>query len=153
MPIPRAVADTNVWVAAAITPGGVCGRLLQAVLDGRWQPILSPALIDELRDVLSRPKFRRWISNEEAQRFVADLRLLADEVADPPSGGPPRTADPDDEFLVALVGVAGVEVLISGDPHVLGMQSANASVVTPAAFLDRLSGRGEETTVDYESPI
>jgi putative PIN family toxin of toxin-antitoxin system len=139
LPVPRAVADTNVWVAAAITPRGVCGRLLQAFLDGRWQPVLSPALIDELRDVLERPKFRRWISDEEAHRFVSDLQVLAEEVADPPARGPRRTIDPDDEFLVALVGAARVDALISGDPHLLEIQGADMPVVTPAAFLDRLS--------------
>lgn len=139
MPIPRAVADTNVWVAAAITPRGVCGRLLQAVLDGRWQPVLSPALIDELRDVLERPKFRRWISDGEAHRFVADLRVLAEEVADPPAGGARRTIDPDDEFLVDLVGVTRVDALVSGDPHLLDLQGTGLPVVTPATFLDRLS--------------
>ncbi len=69
---------------------------------------------------------------------MADLRFLGDEVADPPGGGLPRTRDPDDEFLVALVDISEVEALISGDPHVLDSQTIDVPVVTPAAFLDRL---------------
>ncbi|MDQ6947371.1 MAG: PIN domain-containing protein [Actinomycetota bacterium] len=40
---PRAVADTNVLVAAAISPQGVCGRLVDAAIHGRWRAV---ALVD-----------------------------------------------------------------------------------------------------------
>ncbi len=43
---PRAVADTNVLVAAAITPRGLCGRLLDAAIDGRWQLVANPDLTE-----------------------------------------------------------------------------------------------------------
>jgi hypothetical protein len=55
---PRAVADVNVLVSAARTPNGLCGRLLEAAIDGRWQPVVSMALFEELEDVLARPAFR-----------------------------------------------------------------------------------------------
>src|SRR6266540_4071843 len=70
---PRAVADTNVLVAAAITPRGSCGCLLEAAIDGRWQLVTSPLLVAELEEVLSRDKFRRWLSQGEAAQFVADI--------------------------------------------------------------------------------
>ena len=54
------MADTNGLVAAAITPRGICGRLLEAAIDGRWQLVTSPMLLAELEEVLSRDKFRRW---------------------------------------------------------------------------------------------
>lgn len=81
MALPRAVADINVLVAAAISPRGRCGRLLDAAIDGRWRIVASPPLVDELETVLSRDKFRRWLSQEEANRFVADVGVLADVVA------------------------------------------------------------------------
>jgi predicted nucleic acid-binding protein len=48
------VADTNVLVAAAITPRGICGRLLEAGIDRRWQLVASPMLLilAELEEVL-----------------------------------------------------------------------------------------------------
>ena len=54
-------------------------------MDHRWQLVASPQLIAELVTVLRRPKFRRWLSEEEAARFVADARVLADMVADHPA--------------------------------------------------------------------
>ncbi len=125
-------------MAAAITPAGVCGQLLQAVIDGRWHPVISPQLVNELEDVLSRAKFRRWLTQQEADRFVTDLRVLADEIDDPPAMAIRQTADPDDEFLLALAAAARVEALISGDPHLLNPEGLEPPVVTPAAFLGRL---------------
>jgi putative PIN family toxin of toxin-antitoxin system len=114
LPGPRAVADTNVWVAAAVTPGGACGQLLNEALERRWEPVVSPLLVEELGELLARAKFRRWLTEAEAERFVGDLRRMADEVTDPPAVRAQRVQDPDDEFLVALVGVARVEALVSG---------------------------------------
>jgi putative PIN family toxin of toxin-antitoxin system len=132
------VADTNVLVAAAITPRGLCGRLLEAAIDGRWQLVTSPMLLAELEEVLSRDKFRRWLSVEEAAQFVADIKVLADVVSDPPVGSTRETADPKDEFLVTLVCAADVMGLISGDPHLTELVDLDPPVLTPAIFLNGL---------------
>jgi putative PIN family toxin of toxin-antitoxin system len=134
---PRAVADTNVWVAAAVAPAGVCGCLLTAALQSRWKPVVSPLLVDELRTVLLRPKFRRWLSLDEVGRFVADLAAIGDNVDDPAAGPRRRSRDPDDEFLLALAEAADVEALVSGDSQLLELRTI-PPVVTPAAFLRRI---------------
>lgn len=126
-------------VAAAITPRGLCGRLVDAAIEGRWRPVASPVLMAELEEVLSRDKFRRWLSRRQADRFVADLRVLADVVSDPPTASSPQTADPDDEFLVALARTSGAVALISGDPHLTKLVGLEPPVITPAAFMHRLS--------------
>jgi putative PIN family toxin of toxin-antitoxin system len=138
LPAPKAVADTNVWVPAAISPAGVCGRLLQAAIDGRWRAIVSPLLLAELDEVLARPKFRRWLTVDEAHQFVADLRVIADEVDDPTEEPVQRSADPDDDYLVALAGITHADALISGDPHLIHLD-LDPPVTTPSAFLHRLS--------------
>lgn len=134
---PRAVADTNVWVAAAVAPAGVCGRLLAAALQSRWKPVVSPLLVEELRTVLLRPKFRRWLSLDEVDQFVADLAAIGDKVDDPVAGPSRRSPDPDDEFLLALAEAADVEALVSGDSRLLELR-ITPPVVTPAAFLRRI---------------
>lgn len=135
------MADTNVLVAAAITPDGVCGRLLTEALNGRWQLVASPQLLGELGAVLARDKFRRWLTVDEAARFVGDVSALADTVADPPVTAEPQTTDPDDEFLLNLAGVARVVALISGDPHLTVLTDWTPPVLTPADFLDWLARR------------
>lgn len=137
---PRAVADTNVLVAAAITPRGICGSLVEAAIDRRWQLVTSPQLISELTAVLDRDKFRRWLSHDEARRFIADVQTLADLVPDPSPTAKPITADPTDEYLVALAQAANVVALVSGDPHLTELTDLEPPVLTPVAFLDRLRG-------------
>ncbi len=132
------MADTNVLVAAAITPRGLCGRLLDAAIDGRWQLVASPQLLAELGTVLAREKFRRWLSEDEADRFVTDVSALADVVADPPVASSPQTADPKDEFLVALARVADVVALVSGDPDLTELVDLEPPVLRPETFFDRL---------------
>lgn len=43
------------------TPTGLCGRILDAAIDGRWQMVASPQLMAELDTVFARDKFRRWM--------------------------------------------------------------------------------------------
>ena len=47
--------------------------------------MVSPLLVEELGEVLARAKFRRWFTEQEAERFVGDLLRIADEVTDPPA--------------------------------------------------------------------
>lgn len=131
--------DTNVLVAAAITPRGLCGRLLDAAIEGRWQPVVSPQLLAEFEAVLAREKFRRWLSETEASRFVADVAVLADIMPDPPASPARATDDPKDEYLVTLARAADVVALISGDPHLTDLVDLDPPVLTPAAFLKRIA--------------
>lgn len=132
---PRAVADTNVWVAAAIAPGGVCGHLLALVIEGQWEPVVSPLLLQELADVLARQRFRRWLSVDDASRFVEDLIRIAESFNDPAVVSTLRTRDPNDEFLIVLAVAAHVEALVSGDFDLLDSEDVTVPVVSPAAFL------------------
>jgi putative PIN family toxin of toxin-antitoxin system len=130
----RAVLDAGVLVAAAITPNGVCGRLLRAVAAGRVAMLACPLLIAELSDVLQRPKFRRYLSTDEARRFVEAVEAVAELRPDPtvPRG---LTPDPDDDYLVALARTGGAAYLVSGDPHLTEMEHPTPPVITPARFL------------------
>lgn len=92
----------------------------------------------ELSVVLAREKFRRWLTEDEASRFVAGVSAIADVLPDPPAPSRPVTADPKDEFLVALARVADVVALVSGDPHLTDLVNHDPPVLTPAAFLNRL---------------
>ena len=92
-------------------------RLLLGALAGRSQLVASPLLLAELADVLRRPKFRRYLSIEDAHLFVSTIRELAVIVDDPPEEDDPITGDPDDDFLVLLAEVAGADVLWSDPPR------------------------------------
>ena len=101
---------------------------------------MSPALLAEIVDVLSRPRIRKRISAEDAQLFLADVAAQALMCADPPD---PLSVcrDPDDDYLVALAAVSRAEVLVSGDDDVLAVDPDQVAVevLTPREMIDRLS--------------
>jgi len=133
----RVVVDPGVLVSAAIVPGGTARRVVEAWRDGRIEMIVSPALLAELKSVLSRDKFRRYLSQVEADQFVALLRREAELRADPPRA--PRIAvDPKDDYLLALASATRADLLISGYAHLTGLTDVRPPVTTPARLVDLL---------------
>jgi uncharacterized protein len=105
-------------------------------VEGRFELVGSPLLLSELSDVVSLPRFRRWVSLSVAGDFIAGLEDAALVLDDPPSQ-PGLTPDPDDDYLVALARDANADFLVSGDaPHRL--VDAVPPVLTPRQFRDRL---------------
>jgi putative PIN family toxin of toxin-antitoxin system len=134
----RVVLDANVLVSAVISTAGPPREIVTAWVDERFELIASPELLDELRDVLQRPRLRRWVSLETATEFIAGLAEDAVIVEDPPSR-PALTADPDDDYLVALARTAQADYLVSGDHHLLELVDPEPPVLTPREFLDLLA--------------
>jgi predicted nucleic acid-binding protein len=88
--------------------------------------------------LLSRRSAETWLSDEEVAQFMGDLRVLVDLIEDAPLPSRRQTADPKDEFIVALARVADVVALISGDSHLIELADPDLAVLTPAVFLERL---------------
>ena len=135
----RAVLDVNVLISAVLSPTGTPARLLLAWQAGAFELIVSPALLDELQRALAYPKLRRLIPVAEAEAlgaWLADAATLAPDPGDPP---PVRSADPGDDYLIALA-AAHAAILVSGDGHLLALANA-FPVHSPASFLSLLGER------------
>ncbi len=123
--------DSNVLISARLSPRGAPGRLLAAWLAARFELIVSPALLAELAGVLARPKFRRWLSVEEARAFVRALHAEATLVDDPQAQKHPL-CDPDDAYLLTLTLAqsAKADCLVSGDGDLTSLEDPNPPVLT-----------------------
>ena len=131
----RAVVDPSVLVSAFIgDPKAGPGRLVTAWRDHRFVLVVSPLLLDELEDVLGRPKFERWASQGRAPAYIAALRARSEHRSDVPSAQPVEVRDPDDHYLVALAREAEADYLVSVDGDLLDAE-LDVSVVRPAVFL------------------
>jgi putative PIN family toxin of toxin-antitoxin system len=131
--VPRVVLDPGVLVSALITPTGTPARILAEARSGRFQLIVSPLLLDELREVLRRDKFRPYVALDVVDDFLALLRhdaLLAEDPTDLP---PLRSTDPDDDYLIGLAHSQDA-LLVSGDNHLLDLADS-APILTPAQLL------------------
>jgi putative PIN family toxin of toxin-antitoxin system len=132
------VIDPGVLVSAFISPKKAAPALLaDAVLDGSLDVLVCPALIAELTDVLGREKFAKHSADGRAAAFIAVFRDRATMTGDPPAGSV-KTADADDDYLLALAQAHGVDVVVSGDPHLLEVTSSELQVLTPRELADRL---------------
>ncbi len=103
-----AVVDTNVWVSAFLNPGGFPDRLLQSARRSRFTLITSSYLLEELQEVLGRPRIMkiRGTTQVEAKHFT---RLVANVAQMVVIGDALRLCrDPDDDALLqtALEGYA-----------------------------------------------
>jgi putative PIN family toxin of toxin-antitoxin system len=131
----RVVIDPNVWISALISPSGAPAQVLRAVLAGEVIAVVSPRLVEELSSVLTRPKFRRWVSLSDAEEFAHAVAARAELHADKPQ--PPRvTRDPDDDYLAALSVGSGAP-LVTGDADLLDAD-LHPPALSPRALLDQL---------------
>jgi len=129
----RCVVDTNTVVSAVILPSSLPRQALSRVLHHAIL-LASESTLDELKEVLFRPKFDLYISREERARFLAQLAMVAEIV--PIIQIVRECRDPkDDKFLeVALNGSA--DVIITGDTHLLNMNPwRGVGILTAASYL------------------
>ena len=134
----RAILDPNVIISALLSPDGAPARVLRAWLEGRFELIVSPLLLKELKRALAYPKLAERISTEESSGLVEWLRreaILVDDPAEPPTS---RSEDPGDDYLLALA-EAERAVLVSGDRHLLAL-TEELPVLTAREFLVTVRG-------------
>jgi len=136
----RVVLDPGVLVSALITPTGTPAELLREARAGGLQPIVSPLLLAELEKVLAREKFRRYVDLDAVRDYIDLLRREALSAPDPKGPLPLRSADPDDDYLIALAQSQNA-ILVSGDSHLLDLVGGGAPILSPADLLSRGSTR------------
>ena len=64
---PVALLDTNVWVSALLNPHGTPARVVQAWLDGAIEVVVALPILDEIGEVLRRPRIRKKYRIREAE--------------------------------------------------------------------------------------
>lgn len=140
----RAVLDPNVIISATLSPGGSPGRVFRYWLEGAYDLIVSPYLLDELRRALGYSKLSERISAEEADELIELLSregVLTEDLVGSPEV---RSPDPDDDYLIALASKAR-SVLVSGDRDLLGL-SDQIPVYSPSGFLEFIIDDVNQTT-------
>jgi uncharacterized protein len=86
-------------------------------------------LLAELEEVLRRKKFRRYVDLAAVAEYIDLLRRDATLVEDPEGPPPLRSADPDDDYLIALAHSQNA-ILVSGDKHLLDI-GRGAPILAP----------------------
>lgn len=140
----RAVLDPNVIISATLSPGGSPGRLFRSWLEGAYELVVSPQLLDELERALGYPKLRDRVTSDETQELLEVLARAGVTVRDPDLPPEVGSSDPDDDYLIALASISR-SVLVSGDADLLGL-SDQIPVYSPTEFLAMIEHRNSNST-------
>jgi uncharacterized protein len=134
----RLVIDSNVWIAALISPTGTARQLVDTVLDRDIDILMSEATYAELASRLDRPKFDRYREPESWNSFLGALveLVLWHEDAGTATG---TSRDVDDDKFLALAVTGQADAIISGDGDLLELVTHEGiPVLTPRQFLQYL---------------
>lgn len=114
----RVLVDTNVWISALLNPQGFPARVLNALKEGRFKLILSEPLVDELLDVLTRPRLveKYGLAPTDVAEFAALLEEKAERVE--ATGELRICRDPKDDMVIETAIQGKADYLVSRDDDV-----------------------------------
>lgn len=136
----RIVIDTNILVSAILTPEGNPAKILKLVLEGKLNLIISPAILEETRQVFNYPKLAKLmeknnITRQEVYGFLDKMSRVALitpgklEINAIPE-------DPADNKIIACALEGDADFIISGDHHLTDLKIFQGiKIIDPAAFL------------------
>jgi uncharacterized protein len=139
------VIDTNVWVSAFLNRKGFPARIKDAWVNGEFEVVLSSPLLQEISDVLHRPRIKDkyGLTEDEITQFIELLLRRAVLVAI--GGKLTLCRDERDNMFLETAIAAGAEYLVSRDHDLKGdselitvMRAKGVEVITVSHFLREL---------------
>ena len=135
----RLVLDSNVFISALLF-GGPPRAIIEKTVAGQFHAAISLAIMDEIRDVLRRPKF--GLSEEQILAFIAEVQDLC-EIVTPENKVYAVNNDPDDNRILECALAAHADVIVSGDSHLLELkQWRQIPIYAPSDFLRKFTQEG-----------
>ncbi len=109
------VLDTNIWVSFII--GKKIHELVKIIIDNNLKVLTCDQLIGELKDVLHRPKFSKYISKEDInEAIIIHLKTTKKTECKNVLNG---FRDRNDNYLLGLSKAGKAGYLVSGDNDIL----------------------------------
>jgi len=137
-------------VSGLISPAGTPAQIVAAAEEGRYELVLSNLVLEELKRVLMRPKFRRYVPEEAVGFYLTRVVRAAHMIVEQSPSTErrlERSPDPKDDYLIDLAIDSASSVLVSGDTHLLDLETSPAGgistpIVTPHEFLEQVRRSG-----------
>lgn len=132
--------DTNVLVSGGTTSIGAPSQIINAWRKDNIDFALSPSILDEVEDVLSRPYFKQhagW-TNSKITQYVKELG--EGSYIFPGTTLVTISTDPYDNMLFSTALEAKASYIVSGDKkHVIPIKEFKGiKVMGPRAFIDKV---------------
>ena len=136
----RYVLDVNVIISALLFPKSKPGQAFFQTLQ-HDHVLVSVRLVEELRDVLYRPKFDRYITVAERDHLLATLieEAVLVEIGDSIAGTITVCRDQDDNHILELAISGAAVCIVTGDADLLTLNPfREILILSPDAFLTSL---------------
>ncbi|MFT4055745.1 MAG: putative toxin-antitoxin system toxin component, PIN family [Novosphingobium sp.] len=135
----RVILDTNVLVAALISPHGPPDTIYRSWRGGRFELVTSRAQLTELRRISRYPKLKVILPNHRIGMMINHLNraIVLDQLPALPDEA--QTDDPDDNFLLGMILASDADFLVTGDRRAGLLQRRSfrrARILAPAAFCE-----------------
>jgi putative PIN family toxin of toxin-antitoxin system len=136
----RVVVDTNIALSGLLWHGAP-RRVLEAARSEQIEIVSSAELIEELEEVLQRPKLAARLArtgSTPAELLAGYLALVVVIRVAPLAV--PVSVDPDDDIVLACAVTARAAAIVSGDDDLLRLGVVEQiPILTAAELLDRLA--------------
>ena len=128
----RVVVDTNVLISAFCFPGGTPERVYRAAIEGRLELVTSATLLAEFGRILT-DKFG-WEPGRAADAVAQVARIGS--VVETSERVEVVKADPADDRVLEAALAGDVDVIVSGDSHLLALEAwRDFDVLSPTDLL------------------
>ena len=124
----RVIIDTNCWISFLI--GQRLARLVDLLSNERVELILCNELLEELRDVTSRPKFAKYFHKQEVDSLIEFMQLIGETFE--PRQQIKLCRDEADDYLLALAIEAKAHYLVTGNDDLLILHEIGSCKIVTA---------------------
>jgi uncharacterized protein len=126
------IFDTNVLISAALIKNSQTENALNKAIESGLLAF-SRSTLNELIEILKRPKFERYLSEVERQEFLK--KILSVSLIFSPSRKFEICRDPRDNIFLDLIFESQADYLITGDQDLLVLNSfESAKIILPSDF-------------------
>jgi putative PIN family toxin of toxin-antitoxin system len=140
-----AVLDTNTLVSGLGWPRSKPAEVVDHALNGRFLPVTSPPLLNELARVLRYPKLVKVFDEPEA---IVELVERMSLVVEPAARLRIVRDDEADNRVLEAARAAGTDFILTGDHHLLDLTTLDATRIVRAgdfaAVLDEAARAGQD---------
>jgi len=133
----KAVIDTSVFVSGLIKSPS-CRKIINALEKDKFLLVISPKILSELLDVISRPKFHNIINRETASRLTETIKAQS-LLVNPPFELNIISQDSDDNCFLEAAVTAKTNCIVSLDNHLLSLKRfREIPIISPDDFIKLL---------------
>jgi len=133
----RVVLDANVLISAVISEKGNPAEILRRWEKQEFDLVISPPILEEVERVIHYPRIQEKynLPEEEVEEFL-DLICGQTILVEPQMKLKVIERDPEDNRYLECATTGGADYIVSGDDHLLGLESyEGVEILSPTGFL------------------